>query len=177
MPLPSRSHWPVTSPLVALAFHVLAVIALGVMAGFFGAYSVNVNLATSQMDGATYAQVQSAFNRHVRHGLFFAFFFSPPLLCLLAALAAWSQPTQQTPSLPWCLMAIGAVYGLGIVVFTAQLVLPLNYTTESWNPAALPADWADVRSQWSNSNLLRAWVSLGCFAVATGLLAWRGARR
>jgi len=52
-----------------LALHALAVAAFGVMAGFFWTYSANVNLAMLTVDGATYATVQSAFNRHVRHAL------------------------------------------------------------------------------------------------------------
>ena len=73
-----------------LSLHVLAITVLGIMAGFFGTYSANVNLAMLQMDGATYATVQSALNRNVRHTLFFFFFFSPPLLCFLTLFAAWS---------------------------------------------------------------------------------------
>ncbi len=37
------------------------------MAGFFWTYSDNVNLAMLQVDGATYATVQSLFNMNVRH--------------------------------------------------------------------------------------------------------------
>lgn len=47
------------------------------MAGFFATYSANVNLATLELNGPTYAQVQSAFNRNVRHAGFFACFFGP----------------------------------------------------------------------------------------------------
>lgn len=70
---PSHIHSAIT-----VAPHFLAVVWLGLMAGFFGTYSCNVNLAMLQMDGATYATVQSALNRNVRHSLFFALFFGPP---------------------------------------------------------------------------------------------------
>lgn len=71
-----RPHNPPAALLVLIP-HALAVLWLGLMAGFFGTYSANVNLAMLQMDGATYATVQSAFNRNVRHALFFALFFGP----------------------------------------------------------------------------------------------------
>ena len=153
-----------------LSLHVLAIIALGVMAGFFGTYSANVNLAMLQMDGATYATAQSAFNRSVRHALFFVFFFSPPLLCALTASAAWSERLQ---GWFWCMVIAGIAYALGIIVFTQQVNLPLNAYTESWNPNALPADWASVREQWNAANLLRSVVSLSAFMLALIALAWR----
>lgn len=153
-----------------LSLHVLAIIALGVMAGFFGTYSGNVNLAMLQIDGATYATVQSAFNRNVRHALFFVFFFSPPLLCALAAFAAWSAPKR---GWFWCIVIAGIAYALGIIVFTQQVNLPLNAYTESWNPNALPADWSRVREQRNAANLLRSVVSLCAFMLAVVALAWR----
>ena len=150
--------------------HAFAVLWLGLMAGFFGTYSANVNLAMLQMDGATYAAVQSAFNRNVRHALFFALFFGPPLWCALALSMAW----REHRALWWRLLAlVGLAYLLGIVFFTQQVNLPLNQTTEAWNPQALPANWPQVRDQWNAANLWRALLSLGCFAVALGSLGGR----
>ena len=63
---------------LSLAAQLLTVLLLGLMAGFFATYSANVNLATLELNGPTYAQVQSAFNRNVRHAGFFACFFGPP---------------------------------------------------------------------------------------------------
>ncbi|MEZ5702419.1 MAG: hypothetical protein R3E42_11505 [Burkholderiaceae bacterium] len=54
------------SPL-SLGCQALSLLAMGIMAGFFWTYSINVNLAMLEMDGPVYATVQSAFNRHVRH--------------------------------------------------------------------------------------------------------------
>jgi uncharacterized membrane protein len=154
--------------------HTLAVLWLGLMAGFFGTYSANVNLAMLQMDGATYATVQSAFNRNVRHALFFVLFFGPPLWCALTLVTAW----RQHRSLWWRMLAlVGVAYLRGIVFFTQQVNLPLNYTTEAWNPQDLPADWAQVRDQWNAANLWRALLSLGCFATALGTLVGRLAGR
>ena len=155
---------------LALIPHALAVLWLGLMAGFFGTYSANVNLAMLQMDGATYATVQSAFNQNVRHALFFSLFFGPPVWCALALLAAWREHRAAW----WRVLGVVAVaYVLGIVFFTQQVNLPLNYATEAWDPKALPADWAQVRNQWNAANLWRALLSLAAFAASLAALVWR----
>jgi uncharacterized membrane protein len=150
----------------------LAVFSLGIMAGFFGTYSGNVNLAMQELDGPTYALVQSGFNRHVRHALFFAFFFSPPLLCLLALVADW----RVRPAWWWLVAGVGLGYAVGIVVFTREVNLPLNRLTEAWTPATLPADWAATRDAWNLANLWRAGWSALLFGL--GLVAlWGQARQ
>ena len=155
---------------IAVAPHFLAVIWLGLMAGFFGTYSGNVNQAMLQMDGATYATVQSALNRNVRHSLFFALFFGPPIWCALALATGWARRREGWwPTLAAVLLA----YLLGIVFFTQQVNLPLNATTEAWNPQVLPADWAQVRTRWNAANLWRALLSLAAFMAALATLVWR----
>jgi uncharacterized membrane protein len=167
-PLPRSTRVPLMGQLL---LHALAALWLGMMAGFFWTYSANVNLAMLQMDGATYATVQSAFNRNVRHGLFFAFFFGPPVWCALALLSAWASRRE---AWWWCLAGASVAYLLGIVFFTQQVNLPLNQTTEAWNPQALPADWAQVRDRWNAANLWRTGVNGAAFVVAVLTLAWRG---
>lgn len=155
---------------LSLAVQLLTVFALGIMAGFFGTYSANVNLATLQLDGPTYALVQSGFNRNVRHALFFAFFFGPLPLGLLTLATGWRQRQRAW----WWLMAATVLaYALGIVWFTREVNLPLNQLTESWTPATLPADWSAVRDAWNRANLLRAVLSAGLFALGLLSLALR----
>lgn len=148
--------------------HGVAVLLLGLMAGFFATYSANVNLATAMLDGPTYALVQSAFNRHVRHAGFFVCFFGPPVCCALALL----HGARQRPAWWWLLAAVGLAYALGIVLFTRQVNLPLNHLTESWTPVTLPADWAATRDAWNRANLWRSVCSALLFAL--GLLALVG---
>jgi uncharacterized membrane protein len=150
---------------------VLAVFCLGIMAGFFGTYSGNVNLATRELDGPTYALVQSALNRNVRHPLFFTFFFGPPLLCLTALADAW----RERPGWWWLVGFVGLAYLLGIVVFTREVNLPLNRLTESWTPATLPVDWASTRDAWNLANAWRAGWSALLFALGLAALSWRAA--
>ena len=150
---------------LSLAAQLAAVLLLGLMAGFFATYSANVNLATLELDGPTYALVQSAFNRHVRHAGFFICFFGPLPLGLIALAAAGSDRHAAW----WRLQALVVLaYGLGIVLFTRQVNLPLNYLTESWTATTLPADWAAVRAAWNQANLWRSGLSLALFV--TGLI-------
>ena len=150
---------------LSLTAQLLTVLLLGLMAGFFATYSANVNLATLELDGPTYAQVQSAFNRNVRHAGFFACFFGPLPLGLLALASAWADRRAGW----WRLLALTVLaYGLGIVLFTRQVNLPLNYLTESWTATTVPADWAAVRAAWNQANLWRSGLSLALFV--TGLI-------
>lgn len=159
--------------LAGWGLHGLAVFAFGLMAGFFWAYGFNVSLATLQMDGASYAAVQSSLNRHVRHAMFFGFFFGPPVLCALALAATWREWRAWRCGWFGLLAFAGVLYALGIVLFTAQVNLPLNAYTESWDPRALPPDWAETRARWHAANLWRCAASALAFALSIAALALR----
>ena len=153
------------------AAHGLAVASLGLMAGFFGTYAINVSPAMLSMDGLAYVQMQAAFNRHVRHALFFGLFFGPVLWCALAVGAGWVG--RRRPWW-WAMAAVGLAYGLGIVLFTREVNLPLNALTEGWADAgAVPPQWAEVRLAWNRANLWRTLLSTALFALALAALAWR----
>lgn len=147
----------------SLIFHLTCIFLLGIMTGFFGAYSGNVNLAMLQMDGSTYALVQSALNRNVRHALFFVCFFGPAVVGLLTLTSSATQWRLRW----WRLLAgIVLVYGLGIIFFTREVNLPLNALTESWTPATLPVNWAETRDTWNRANLWRSILSALLFFSA-----------
>lgn len=138
----------------------------GIMAGFFWTYTYNINLAMLQVDGETYAIMQSLFNVNVRHAMFFVFFFGGgafSLLALVGNIKHWRTPAFGL------LAAAFLVYLFGIIMFTSQVNLPLNAYTESWNPQNLPSDWSLVRTQWNNANAIRVATSVSAFVL--GLLA------
>ncbi|WP_051237559.1 DUF1772 domain-containing protein [Ottowia thiooxydans] len=154
----------------SLFLQAATVFVLGLMAGFFATYSANVNLATHELDGPTYALMQSALNRNVRHALFFSAFFGPLILGSLTLLSACKECRRR-----WWGLHAGVVlaYALGIVLFTREVNLPLNYFIESWAPATLPMDWNETRDAWNRANLVRAFLSTILFAVSLGLLSLR----
>ncbi len=155
---------------LSLAFHLLVVVLLGLMAGFFATYSFNVNLAMLELDGPTYAKVQSAFNRNVRHLGFFTCFFGPLPLGLLSLALVWADKRR----LWWWLLALTTViYAIGIVLFTRQVNLPLNYLTESWAATAVPPDWENVREAWNFANFWRSGLSLALFLASLAALMLR----
>ena len=148
----------------------LAVVVSGIMAGFFYTYSFNVNLAMLEVDGATYARVQSLFNLNVRHTMFFVFFFGGGAAPLVALAANWRR--RRTAAF-WLIAGAGALYVLGVILFTSAVNLPLNAYTESWDPAALPADWAATRAAWNRANAVRVGVAFVSFCLHVAALAAR----
>lgn len=148
----------------------IAAIAFGIMAGFFWTYTFIVNRAMLQVDGATYAAIQSLFNQNVRHWVFFGFFFGAGAFSLMALAGNW----QHWQSIPFALLVVASlVYIFGVILFTNQVNLPLNYYTESWNPQNLPADWETVRSQWNNANSIRVVTSGLSFILSLAALVIR----
>jgi uncharacterized membrane protein len=151
----------------------LALVTTGIMAGFFYTYTFNVNLAMQNVNGETYAIVQSLFNENVRHVIFFIFFFGSGAAAVLTLLANYRHYQQMSFGL---LVAAALLYIGGIIIFTANVNLPLNAYTESWNPQALPADWEQTRSAWNQANAWRVAASSGAFLLYTGVLVARASR-
>ena len=151
----------------------IATIVFGIMAGFFWTYSFNVNLAMLEVGGETYAVVQSLFNENVRHLMFFAFFFGGGFFSVVALIANY----KKWKSVSFLLIAIAAlVYIVGVIAFTQQVNLPLNYYTESWDPSQLPADWSDIRNRWNDANMIRVGTSFLPFALCVLALVLRASR-
>ena len=141
----------------------LAILVFGYMAGFFWTYTFNVNPAMLQVDGQTYASVQSLFNENVRHLPFFLLFFGGgfvPILAIMLNLKHWQHIWF------WLIVTAAAVYILGIIFYTRNVNLPLNYYTESWDPNNLPLDWADTRDSWNTANAFRVMTSAISFSVS-----------
>lgn len=148
----------------------LAILMFGIMAGFFWTYTFNVNLATAQLDGASYARVQSLFNVNVRHAMFFSFFFGSAVAAVLALILNYRH--YRSPSF-WLLASAAVLYILGIILFTKFINLPLNYYTESWNPELLPNDWEATRQSWNEANAGRVFISALVFVLSLAALLLR----
>ena len=141
----------------------IVVLVFGIMAGFFWTYSFNINYAMMNVEGEIYAQVQSLFNHNVRHFMFFIFFFGGGLFSVLACLLNLKHRKQISY---WLLVLASMIYIFGVIVYTAQVNLPLNYYTESWNPSDLPADWMVTRDAWNQANMIRVFTSFTSFLLS-----------
>lgn len=141
---------------------LISVLMLGVMAGFFWTYAFNVNYATINLNADDYVRIQSLFNVNVRHGMFFTFFFGAAFLSFVAAFISWLSKNISRTRL---LLLAGLIYLGGVVMFTHQVNLPLNYETESWVLGQVPAHWQEVRVAWNEANLLRTGMAFLAFAL------------
>ncbi len=116
-----------------------------------------------QVDGETYATVQSLFNENVRHAMFFFFFFGGGAFSVLTTIAnirSWRVFDF------WLIALAAVIYILGVIAFTASVNLPLNDITEGWNPQNVPVDWSSIRDQWNQANAIRVWTSGSAFVLS-----------
>lgn len=143
---------------------ILAVLNLGLMAGFFFAFANPTMPGLARTDGPVFVAAMQSINLAVRNLPFFIAFAGPAVLAALAVLAA-------RPRWPW-LMAL-LCYG-GAILVTARLNIPINEAIALWDPAAPPADWAERRDAWMQANWLRfALTAAGFLAAVLGLPAGR----
>lgn len=154
-----------------------AILLFGLMAGFFFAFSVDVAPAMTHLDAATYITTQQWINSVVRNALFGGVYFGAVLLPFGAALFA-ALGKKPRLALFWCVLAL-AYFGLVFWV-TRSINIPINNALASWNPAAPPPDWMQLRDTWNQSNLQRAWAAFACFAIALlalNIRAWQNGAR
>ena len=144
-------------------FSLGAVLLLGLMAGFFFAFSVDVAPAMTHLDAAAYITTQQWINSVVRNALFGGVYFGAVIMPFVAALFA-ALGRQWRLALLWSMLAL-VYFGLVFWV-TRSINIPINTALASWNPAAPPQEWAQLRDTWNQSNLLRAWSAFVCFAGA-----------
>lgn len=138
-----------------------AAAALGLMTGFFFAFSNPTMMGFAAIDGATYVAGMQAINIAVRNTAFFIAFAAPLPLALVAALVSRQR-------LAW--LAAAACYG-GAIAVTASVNIPINEDMALWDPAALPAEWQDLRDRWTAANHLRGVLTGIGFLAALWALA------
>ena len=162
--LSSRSmRYPIT-----LAVEVLATCLLGVMAGFFFAFAVDVVPAMVNLDPSGYITTQQWINRVVRNATFGGIYFGSVLLPFAAAAAVfWCG--RRKAALAWMLIAL--TYFVAVFWVTRTVNVPINNELALWQPALPPSNWQAARDTWNQSNLARTWASLVCFAASVVLMA------
>jgi uncharacterized membrane protein len=140
-----------------------ATILLGLMAGFFFAFWVDVAPAMRELDAAGYVTAQQAINRAVRNAPFALAYFGAAIVPALAAACLWIAGQRRT-AIAWT--AIAACYFVGVFLLTREINVPINEALALWNPASPPPQWQQVRDRWNDANLVRGLLNLAAFAGA-----------
>lgn len=143
-----------------------ATVLLGLMAGFFFAFAVDVAPAMTHLSGPAYVETQQWINRAVRNATFGAVYFGSTVLAFAPAVMA-GLTQRRALAMAWTALAL--VYFVAVFWLTRSINVPINEAMAAWNPTAPPVDWAMWRDRWNEANEWRAWASFGCFVVATVL--------
>lgn len=157
---------------------MLAVLLLGLMAGFFYAFSVTVMPGLDRVDPATAIDAMNGINAAVRNPVFFFTFFVTPFIAILGAAMSMIRGERRAG---WTCGAAAILYLLGVIAPTAAVNVPMNQALALFvfEAAANPLDmvWSDYSSRWTQWNTLRGSVSAVCMVLAALSLIPTGNRR
>lgn len=154
---------------VALGLELLTVLLLGLMAGFFFAFAVDVAPAMARLDAASYISTQQWINKVVRNALFGGVYFGSAWLPFGVVLM-WTMAGQRRRALLWAGVAL--LYFAAVFWLTRSINIPINDAIAQWSAIAPPADWQQLRARWNEANTWRAVASALCFAASLLLLRW-----
>lgn len=152
----------------AFVFSLLATCLLGIMAGFFFAFAIDVVPAMANLDASGYITTQQWINRVVRNATFGATYFGSAFLPFLAAATAvWCG--QRKLGLAW--LGVAMVYFAAVFWLTRTVNVPINDALAAWQASAPPGDWQVARDDWNQANLVRTLAAVACFVAAVVLVS------
>ncbi|MDH7801165.1 MULTISPECIES: anthrone oxygenase family protein [unclassified Rhizobium] len=149
-----------------LALRLFAPFSLGIMAGFFFAFSNPVMMAFQQLEADIFIQAFNGINISVRNGIFFAAFFVPLAALLGAALV------DRNNRLLW--LSALVIYTV-VVIQTCMVNVPINEFFKTIS-TEIPSNWQELRDRWALSNLVRTMLTTIAFFLAL-LAAARNSER
>lgn len=133
-----------------------ALLLVGLYAG--GVSFVVIAPSVGRLPGPAYVRYWQALNIDYGRAM-------PPLL--LTAIAALLVTAVLSWRRGWLVFGFGSA-ALILVILTVALTLagmePLNQAVDTWDPDRLPADWQEVRQQWSSLHVVRTALALAAFA-------------
>ena len=154
----------------ALIGTLCSILFLGAAFGFFYAWICSTMWGLDAADPRVAIAAMQAMNASVRNPVFLPVFFGTPLIALTSAGLAWLVERRAAA---WALAAAGVLYGLGAMVFTTAMNVPLH---DALAAVEVPADveaaraiWTQYSSAWQWRNVVRTVVS--GLALALGGLA------
>ncbi len=156
--------------IVSKAALVAAVVAAGLIAGLFYAYTVSVMPGLAHADDHTFVTAMRRINEAILNGWFMLSFLGAPLLAVAAVVLHFTSGARG--GLPW--LIAGAALLVAMVVVTGAINVPMNNAL-----AADTVDFAALRAQfedpWVRWNLVRTVLSAAGFGCLVGAVVSRGA--
>ena len=148
---------------------IVATLAMGLMAGVFGLYSIAIMPGLNRTNDRTFVGAFQQIDTAIINPLFMLTFFGA--LVISGVAAGLHLGTDFRSVLPWIVVAF--VLYLAVVVITVRVNVPLNDGIKAAGDPDGIADLAGVRehfneARWNGWNLFRALAT----TVAFGCLAW-----
>lgn len=144
---------------------VLAVVATGLLAGLFYAYSCSVNPGLGALSDANYLSAMQSINRAIQNPAFLASFMGALIVLPIATFQHLG-----TARFAW-LLAATIIYAIGPIGLTFAGNIPLNNALDVFNmKSASAADMAQFRAKfegpWNRLHAIRTWASVLAFVLA-----------
>lgn len=143
---------------------------IGLMAGFFYAFSVCVLPGLDRIAPSAAIEAMQGINEAVQNPVFFITFFLTPVAAAISALVLWRS--GNTAAALW-VVGGGLTYLLGAFLLTARINVPMNNASALVEPAASNAEtiWREYSARWTFWNTMRTIAStLAMLMIAIGLL-------
>ena len=146
----------------------LATLLLGLMAGFFFAFSIDVAPAMAHLDATAYIEAQQWINRVVRNLGFGSVYFGSIACAFVPSVLALRASCKRL-ALAWLLVALA--YFVMVFWVTRSINVPINDAVAQLNYLAPPFNWSVLRDRWNEANLWRTLASSACFVAAIVLVS------
>ncbi|NLS13772.1 DUF1772 domain-containing protein [Vibrio sp. SM6] len=148
----------------------IATLLCGLMVGLFWSHSQHIGVALAQLDGKTFAQVQSVL--HVRHRQLESslLFFGTAIVMMIAVIvnvSCWNSSSF------WLMALAALIYFVGVLYVTRQFTHPLAMVIDSWDHNALPTDWQQVRAKWLYAQQFRFVTAAVAFTACMSAIVLR----
>ncbi len=143
---------------------------VGLMAGFFYAFSVCVMPGLDRIGPNAAIEAMQGINEAVQNPVFFITFFLTPVAAAISALVLWRSGS--TAAAFW-VAGGGLTYLLGALLLTAQINVPMNNALALVDSTVSNAEtiWHEYSTRWTFWNGVRTAVStFAMLMIGVGML-------
>lgn len=146
---------------------LISLLATGLSAGLFFAWTFSVIPGLIRVDDATYLRAMQSINRYIQNPWFFIAFMGPVILIPLTAFLTYRDGQAGTSA--W-MAGAAVIYLVGVFGVTMLSNVPMNNQLDQVELAestssALQEVRADYEKPWNRSNSIRTFASVLAFAL------------